>query len=119
MDRKQMRRQYKETARPAGLYAVRNTVDGTVLIGTSTDLPGMLNRQRFQLEMGSHPDKRLQADWNRLGADAFSFEVLDEIDPPADPDQDLREDLTTLRDMWLGKLASEGQPLYPHSARGA
>ena len=115
IDRKAMRRQYKESARPAGLFAVRNTTDGAMLIGASVDLPAMLNRQRFQLEMGGHPDKVLQADWKRLGPDAFRFEVLDELQPPTDPGQDVRDDLETLRDMWLQKLAAEGRPLYPSS----
>lgn len=112
-----MSREYKENPRPAGLFAVRNTVSGELLVGMSTDLPGMLNRQRFQLEMGSHPDKQLQADWARLGPDAFAFEVLDELEVRAEPGLDLREELSVLRDMWLGKLTSEGRALYPSSMR--
>jgi hypothetical protein len=118
VDRKEMLRQYKETPRPAGLFAVHNTSEDKLLIGVSTNLPGMLNRQRFQLEMGSHPDKVLQADWNQLGADAFTFEVLDELELPVESAGDIDEDLATLRDMWLGKLTSAGQPLYPTSTRG-
>jgi hypothetical protein len=117
VDRKALRRQYKETVRPAGLFGVRNVSEGVLLVGTSVDLPGMLNRQRFQLELGSHPDKALQADWNRLGAGAFSFETLDRLAPPDDAGADVRGDLDTLRDMWLQKLAEEGQRLYPTSTR--
>lgn len=119
IDRKALRREYKETARPAGVFAVRNTVDGVLLVGASSDLPSMLNRQRFQLEMDAHPDKTLQADWKRLGPGAFEFEVLDRLEVPEDPDADLRRDLATLLDMWLNKLAAEGQGLYPMSKRRA
>jgi hypothetical protein len=119
VDRKALRRQYRENVRPAGLFGVRNVTEGVLLVGTSVDLPGMLNRQRFQLELGSHPDKALQADWNRLGADAFSFETLDQLAPPAAATADVRDDLDTLRDMWLQKLADEGQRLYPMSMRSA
>lgn len=118
LDRKEMLRAYKETPRPAGVYAVRNGIDDKLLVGVSSDLPGILNRQRFQLEMGSHPDKELQGDWNRLGADAFAFEVLDEMEVPAEPGYDPREDLATLREMWLARLATEGRVLYPMSTRG-
>ena len=69
LDRKAMLRQYKETPRPAGLFGVRNIEDDRLLIGFSVDLPAMLNRQRFQLEMGLHPDNELQADWHRCGSD--------------------------------------------------
>ena len=118
VDRKALLRLYKETPRAAGLFAVRNTIDGVLLVGTSTDLPGMLNRQRFQLEMRSHPDKVLQADWERLGSDAFSFEVLEELKLPEERGYDLHDDLTALRDLWLEKLSAAGQVLYPSSSRG-
>jgi hypothetical protein len=118
LDRKALLRQYKETPRPAGIFAVRNVAEDRLLIGVSTDLPGMLNRQRFQLEMGSHPDKALQADWNRLGADAFAFEVLDELEPLADGDSDVHEDLCVLRDEWFERLSSAGHSFYPTAASG-
>ncbi len=118
MDRKAMLRQYKETPRPAGVFGVRNTADDKLLVGASTDLRAMLNRQRFQLEMGLHPDKELQADWDRAGQDAFSFEVLDELEPKDGPSSDLRDDLLTLYDMWIGRLTSAGQTLYQSSTKG-
>lgn len=114
-----MVRQYKENPRPAGVFGVRNTAENVLLLGVSADLPGMLNRQRFQLEMGSHPDKALQADWVRLGPDAFVIEVLDELEMPKEPGHDPRDDLATLRDMWLDRMKREGQALYPTSMRGA
>ncbi len=114
-----MLRTYKENPRPAGLFAVRNMAEGTLFVGASTDLPGILNRQRFQLELGSHPDKALQADWNRLGPELFAFEVLDELSVSTEPGYDPREDLAVLCEMWLGKLSSAGQSLYPTSARSA
>lgn len=119
IDRKALSRQYRETPRPMGLFAVRNVAEDVLFVGASADLPGMLNRQRFQLEMGSHPDKALQSDWDRLGADAFAFEVLDEIEPSAEAGGDPRDDLGTLKEMWLAKLAEAGQALYPTSTRGA
>ena len=115
-DRKALRRQYKEAARPGGLFAVRNIPEDVLFVGVSSDLPSMLNRQRFQLDMGCHPDKALQADWTRLGPDAFSFEVLDRLEPPAEGGGDLREDLAVLREMWLTKLAAEGRRVYPSCA---
>lgn len=118
LDRKAMLRAYKETPRPTGVFAVRNVTDDKLLVGVSTDLPGILNRQRFQLEMGSHPDKELQGDWNRLGPDAFSIEVLDEMELSTEPGYDPREDLATLREMWLARLTAEGRVLYPTSTRG-
>jgi len=118
IDRKARVRQYKEAPRPAGVYRVRNTAMGKSLVGSTPDLSGMLNRLRFQLENGSHPDRELQSDWNELGPGAFEFEVLDRLEPKADPTYDPIEDLRVLKEMWLQKLAESGEPLYRQSRRG-
>ena len=108
MDRKTAIRAYKDTPRPAGVFAVRNQTEDRLYVGVAADLPAALNRQRFQLDGGLHPHRELQADWSRLGPDAFSFEVLDRLDDPADPGADLE----ALHDLWLEKLAETGQALY-------
>ena len=46
MDRKALVRDYKNTARPMGVYRVRNMVNGKACLGTARDLPGILNSQR-------------------------------------------------------------------------
>jgi len=99
--RKARIRKYKETSRPAGVYRVRNTVTGKLLIGSTPDLPAMLNRQRFQLEMGSHPDRELQRDWDELGSDAFEIDVLDRLESKEESACDPAEDLRVLKEMWL------------------
>jgi hypothetical protein len=104
LDRRDLIRKYKETPRPAGIYRVRNTINGRSIVGSSPDLPGMLNRIRFQLAHGSHPDRDLQHDWCAFGADAFIFETLDQLDPSRDPDHDLTKDLQVLLRMWIDKL---------------
>ncbi|EYB66637.1 hypothetical protein DEIPH_ctg079orf0018 [Deinococcus phoenicis] len=74
-----------------------------MLLGSSTHLTGILNRIRFQLELGSHPRRALQQDWNADGPAGFTFEVLDELaplEPAADPAEDLQELLT----LWREKL---------------
>ena len=119
MDRKALIRDYKQTPRPAGVFVVRNTQNGRLLVGVSTDLPGMLNRQRFQLEMGSHPDKELQRDWDESGPDVFAIEVLDELELSEGTDGDVAEDLSALKQVWLEKLTASGASLYPMSSRGA
>ncbi|MEJ2184948.1 MAG: GIY-YIG nuclease family protein [Gemmatimonadota bacterium] len=104
MDRKEMKRQYKETPRPAGVYRIRNTRSGRALVGTSVDAPAMLNRQRLQLRTGGHPNRALQQDWNADGADAFTFEVLDTLTPRDEPGFDLDQELRLLEQLWLEKL---------------
>lgn len=118
-DRKELLRAYKEAPPPAGVVIVRNTHTGRTLVLAAPNLAGMLNRQRFQLEMGGHLDKELQRDWNELGADAFAIEELDRLEQPAEglaPAQ-LQEDLAQLAALWAERLEAEGTTLYPLSRR--
>lgn len=117
MDRRDLIRKYKETPRPAGVYRVRNTVNGKSLVGSSLNLPGMLNRQRFELEHGSHPNQELQKDWNELGPDAFTFETLDRLEPSGEAGDDPSEDLRVLLQIWFEKLGETGEPLYAQSKK--
>ena len=87
-------------------------------MGSSPDLPGIINRQGFQLQNGSHPDRELQKDWNDLGSDAFKFETLDKLEPSNEPGFDPSEDLRVLKQMWLEKFMESGEPLYVQSKRG-
>ena len=112
MNRKEAIRAYKDARRPMGVYQVRNTVSGKAYIGTSVDLPSILNRQRAQLRLGAHADRALQADWNALGGEVFEFEVLDTLDPPDDPGYEPEGDLRTLEELWRGKLAEAGTEAY-------
>ena len=87
-----------------GIFQIRNEVSGKIFVGSSMDLAAMFNRIRFQLFAGAHPNKELEADWKRLGADKFSFEVLEEVVPREEPNYDYKADLETLEDLWLEKL---------------
>ncbi len=118
MDRKALIRAYKESRLPTGVYRVLNRNNGKCLVGSSTDVPAILNRHRFQLTAGGHPNRALQREWNEMGSDAFSFEALDLIEPPEDrPDYDPREDLAVLEQLWLDKLLPFGDRGYNPKSR--
>ena len=95
-----------------GVFRVRNTTNGKSLIGSSTDVPAMLNRQRFQLAAGGHPDRALQRDWREFGPAAFEFETLDTLEPLQEPGHDPAVDLRMLEQMWLEKLGRPGERGY-------
>jgi hypothetical protein len=66
MDKKALTREYKESRRPMGVYQIRNTVNGKLLVGVSVDLPSILNRHRAELRMGGHRNRELQKDWAKV-----------------------------------------------------
>lgn len=112
--RKALISEYKKKTPPMGVWSVRNKVDGKYLLGASPNVTGRLNRERFSLETGAHLSRELQADWNRLGKGSFVFEVLDTLEPPADPDADVSEELDALLAMWTDKLNLAADKLYRH-----
>jgi group I intron endonuclease len=102
--RKELNREYVERLKPAGIYQVKNRVNGKMLLGSSLNLEGPLNRHKFMLKIGSHTNKVLQNDWNEFGSDAFVFEILEEVKMKDDPNFNLQDELTLLEMMWLEKL---------------
>ena len=102
--RKELNREYVERLKPAGIYQVRNTANGKMLLGSSLNLEGPLNRHRFMLKIGSHTNKALQNDWNELGAEAFTFEILEEVKVKQEPNFNLQDELTLLEMIWLENL---------------
>jgi hypothetical protein len=117
MDKKALTREYKESWRPMGVYQVRNTVNGKLLVGASVDLPAILNRHRAELRMGGHRNRELQKDWAEFGPEAF--ETLDTLTPPERPDYDPKEDLKVLVVLWLDKLSPFGERGYNAKPKGA
>jgi hypothetical protein len=104
-ERRQVKLEYKLSHRPMGVFQIRNSVNEKVFIDSSLNIPGKLNRHKFQLNAGVHPSKELQSDWNELGPDKFDFEVLEPMEPREQPDFDYGSDLVVLEDLWLEKLS--------------
>ena len=101
--KKELTREYKETALEAGIYRIHNTVLHKCLVVATTDLK-TINGKRFQLQMGGHMNKALQADWNNYGEAAFEFEVLERLKENRDPAFDKKAALQALETKWLDKL---------------
>ena len=117
--RRELIRAYKESRRPMGVYQVRNTRDGRLLVARTVDLPSALNRERAALRFGAHQNAALQRDWNALGPDAFAFEALDTLTPPeGQPAYDPADDLRVLEAMWLERLRPWGERGYLRAPKG-
>jgi hypothetical protein len=105
--RRELRSAYEQRQREAGVYALRNSVTGRVLVAASPDLPSVRNKLAFARDTGSTGvfDRRLIGDARAHGAASFTLEVLDrlEVTPGMTP-QELAADLATLEALWDEKL---------------
>ena len=115
--RKEINREYQERVKPSGVFQVKNLMTGKVLLGSSLNLEGPLNKHRFMLRINSHPNKELQKDWNELGSEQFSFEILETVQIRDHPNFNLKDDLTLLEEIWLEKLHPFGQRGYNDSPK--
>ena len=67
-----------------------------------------LNRIRFELRLGSHPDRALQAEWRDGGEARFSFEVLALVKERSEAGFDYGAELRLLEELHRGEHAREG-----------
>ncbi|SMC51592.1 GIY-YIG nuclease family protein [Sporomusa malonica] len=110
--RKELKLAYKQTPRPMGVYQIKNQVNGKVFICGSMNLPAFFNSQRFQLNLKSHRNKELQADWDLYGADAFTFDILETVNTEKVAQDDWRKTVSTLEEKWLNDLQPYGDKGY-------
>jgi hypothetical protein len=110
--KQELKREYKERKKQAGVFQVKNLANGKVLLGSSMNLQGPLNGHRFMLTIGKHRNEDLQNDWNTFGPDAFVFEVLEVVSMKDDPDFNLADELTLLEQIWLERLQPFGERGY-------
>lgn len=115
--RHDLKREYREREKPAGVFQIKNTANGKVFLGSSLNLEGSLNRNRFALDVGSHLNKALQEDWQRYGAGAFTLEVLEVVKVSDAPHFNLDAELTLLEQIWLEQLQPFGERGYNRDAR--
>ena len=107
-----IKREYKERQKPAGVFQIKNIANSKVLLGSSLNLEGPLNSHKFMLTIGKHRNEALQKDWNTFGADKFVFEILEVVKVKDDPSFDIKDELTLLEQIWLEKLQPFGDRGY-------
>lgn len=112
MDKAAAKLEYKLSHRPMGVFQIRNVTNDKVYVDSSLNIPGKINRHRFQLKAGSFKSRSLQKDWNELGEASFEFETLEPVEPRSDANYDYATDVLILEDLWLERLEPYGDSGY-------
>jgi hypothetical protein len=107
-----LKRHYLETKNRAGVYVIRNQITGRALVAGSTNVPGTLNRHRFELQHGQHRNARLAQDWVEHGETSFLFEVLDMVKPSEDSAFNAAQELELLVSLWRQEIPCLGELGY-------
>ena len=95
-----------------GVFLIRNNLSDKVFLDSGLNLQGTINRHKFQLKNGTHPNKSLQADWTEFGSNSFAFEIVDQLTPREGVGLDYRKELSFLEKLWLEKLEPFGDRGY-------
>ena len=85
IDKRAIRREFKERKTDKGVFAVRCTISGEAWVSGSKDLKASQTGIWFGLRNGMHHNRKMQAAWNTHGADSFQFEVLESFDDDTPP----------------------------------
>lgn len=67
----------------SGIYQIRHMTSGKVYVGSSGNIPVRWRLHKRELQKSAHHSSKLQRAWNKYGADAFVFEVLEECPIPS------------------------------------
>jgi hypothetical protein len=110
--KKELVRAYKETPRPMGVFQIKNNATGKLLLLKALDIPGIINRHQLELRRDMHRNRELQADWNRYGESAFSFDVLATLKSEEFLPEQWPSAVAELLKTWLEKLQPYGDAGY-------
>lgn len=103
-----LKREYKENPPAMGVYAITGSGDGMTYLGAAKDVRARLNRHRFALRRGNHPESALQRTWTAAGETGLRFETLDTLEHDPEKGADPDEELALLLAMWQDRLTRTG-----------
>lgn len=66
----------------SGIYLIKNVINGKLYVGSSSHLTNRWSSHRVSLRENTHCNKKLQNGYNKYGAEAFTYSILElcEID---------------------------------------
>ena len=106
--RKDLIQQYKERPKVGGVFVIRNSVNGKLLLSSSVDLQSSQNRFAFAVSTGSCIDLALQKDWEKQKGVGFTLEVLEEVaQGETQSAAEFKEDVLLLKEIWQERLSNQ------------
>jgi len=106
VQRRSLSRQARDAFPPMGVYAIRDAATARVVVGSSRDVHARWNRIQFELRLGTHADKDLQATWRQDPAH-LTFQVVDLVRQRTDATFDYAEELRLLEQLHRDQLCGE------------
>ncbi|WP_066633820.1 GIY-YIG nuclease family protein [Desulfolucanica intricata] len=114
MDRKkELKLKYKQMRPQMGIFIVRSKFSNKCFVEVTQNLEGRINRTKFQLGAGIHPNRELQKEWKDFCEANFTIEILENLEYDKDESKtDYTEDLALLQMIWEEKMLKENIEFY-------
>jgi len=109
--RKALKREYRDAPPDAGVYRIVNERDGRSLVASTLNLASAANRFEFARATDTRGalDGRLAADITAHGIGAFSFEILQRLEPaPGATKAAIERDLAAMEQLWRDHFGPSG-----------
>ncbi|HNW35903.1 MAG TPA: GIY-YIG nuclease family protein [Candidatus Ozemobacteraceae bacterium] len=110
--RKELKKAAKEAIPAMGVFQIRNTANGRLLIGSSMNLKSSSNSFQMKLSFFSNHNTLLKADLVNCGPAAFKFEILETIDAEKIEMADWPSTVRSLEKKWKSELHPYGEKGY-------
>lgn len=109
-NRKELLEKFKQIKTYMGVIKITNTSNGKIFLDSYPNLKNKWLNIQGQLDIGRFPNLQLQKEWNELGSEAFTYEVLEEKE--SDEVADVKWELKKMKKLWLEKLKPYGDKGY-------
>ncbi|MBE9918140.1 GIY-YIG nuclease family protein [Paenibacillus donghaensis] len=108
--RKELLEEFKQMKTYMGIIQIKNKVNGKIYVGGYPNLKNKWVTIQSQLGMGRFANLQLQKEWKEFGAEAFTYEVLEQ--KKTDDIIDIRWEVKQMEKRWLEKLQPYGDRGY-------
>lgn len=111
--RKELKAEYRESTREAGVYRIVNVFTGNGVIGSSANLASVRNKIEFAHATNSPSvfPGSLNGEVREYGVLAFELEVLEVLEPRANQTRaQIVADLAALEELWRERLEPAPSP---------
>ena len=110
--KKELKEEHRRYKPIIGVFQIKNTLSGKVLIEGSTDINSKWNRYQMELKFGNHRNANLQKDWDEFKADNFTFTILSKLKYKEEENTNYSEEVKLLREMIIEELNIQKNMLY-------
>ncbi len=110
----ELKAEYKNLRTRPGVFQIVNKKNGKRLVRAGMDADGLMKRLRMEFMGGQNPFyTSLQKDWNEMGEEAFSFEVLELVEKPEEKTEiEIKSELADLEKKYIEQFQPYGDKGY-------